>query len=190
MRALVCLALAVPGCCFMPTPAPTPTTAATTVAAPLVPHVASPTVSLSLPTDPTPSFAGVEGPLPMPGTPFGMPGALARSGSATVTTSSGNLGIPVGTRCAYVQWRTDPAIHGFDCRWNVTCAGYVLYGTNTSGYEYCTRPEWPAGTIMLDEGTEAMNGDALFRWDAAGMSLGDDPSGDLGAWAVTLTPDP
>jgi hypothetical protein len=58
------------------------------------------------------------------------------------------------------------------------------------GYERCVRPEWPPGTIMLDDGTEAGNGDPLFLWDANGMSLGDDPSGNLGAWSVTLRPTP
>ena len=89
-----------------------------------------------------------------------------------------------------MQWRVDPSEHRFDCRWNVTCSGFILYGAGTGGYEYCTRPEWPLGTIMLDNGTESGNGDPLFLWDANGMSLGDDPSGDLGAWSVTLRPTP
>src|SRR5262249_17411883 len=126
---------------------------------------------LSIPTSPPPSFLGVGDPLPIPGMPFGMPGSIVRSGTATLTTASGNLGLTVGTTCTYLQWRVDPTVHSFDCRWNVTCGPYILYGAGTGGYEMCVRPEWPPGTTMNDDGTEAVNGDPLFVWNASGMSL-------------------
>ena len=189
--ALACtLFLAGSGCCFTPPGATAPPPPIAPTIARSAPTVASATTMLSLPTNPPLSFAGVEGPMPNPGMPHGMPGALARAGTATVTTSSGTLPLPIGTMCSYVQWRVETTSGGFDCRWNVTCAGVILYGMRNDGYERCVRPEWPAGTIMLDDGTEAMNGDPLFLWDANGMSLGDDPSGNLGAWSVTLRPLP
>ena len=188
--ALVVFATLAAGCCITPPGAATAPPPAFVPAAPTVPTVASATVMLSLPTNPPPSFAGVAPPLPMPGTPHGMPGAIARAGTATVVTSSGTLPLPPGTACSYVQWRIAPTASGFDCRWNVTCAGVILYGMLNDGYEQCTRPEWPAGTIMLDPGTESGNGDPLFLWDANGMSLGDDPNGNLDAWSMTLRPTP
>lgn len=130
-------------------------------------------------------FAGVEAPYPNPQAPRGTQGAIVRSGSATARTVSGNLpGVAVGTVCSYVEFRILDST--LDCRWNVTCGGYVLYGLGTGGYQRCEDPTWPAGTLMFDPNTSRIDTDPSFIFNANGLSVSDDAAGRLGAFTVTL----
>jgi hypothetical protein len=136
---------------------------------------------------PTPAilFAGVEAPYPNPQAPRGTQGAIVRSGSATVRTMSGTLpGVAQGTVCSYVEYRIVGA--GLDCRWNVTCGSYVLYGLGTGGYGHCDDPTWPAGTLMMDVSTSRIDNDPSFIFNASGLSVSDDAVGRLGAFTVTM----
>lgn len=138
-----------------------------------------------LPT-PAPSFAGVEAPYPNPLAPRGTQGAIVRSGSATARTVSGNLpGVAVGTICSYTEFRIVGS--DYDCRWNVSCGGYVLYGLGTGGYQHCEDPTWPPGTLMFDPNTSRIDTDPSFIFNSGGLSVSDDAAGRLGAFTVTLT---
>jgi hypothetical protein len=137
-----------------------------------------------LPTPP-PLFAGVEAPYPVVGAPEGTEGYIVRSGSATAQVVSGLPGVSQGTQCSYTQYRTsDPTIN---CRWNVTCGGYVLYGLARAGYQTCTNATWPAGTLMFDPQTSSRDGDPMFIFNSTGISIGDDGSGRIGTFSATLT---
>lgn len=136
---------------------------------------------------PTPalSFAGVDPPYPDPLAARGTQGAIVRSGSATVRTLSGNLpGVAVGSQCSYAEYRIVGS--DYDCRWNVSCGGYVLYGLSTGGYQRCEDPTWPAGTLMFDPNTSRVDTDPSFIFNAQGLSVSDDALGRLGAFTVTL----
>ncbi len=138
-----------------------------------------------LPT-PAPSFAGVDAPYPVPGAARGTQGAIVRSGSATAHVVSGNLpGVAPGTICSYTEFRIVGST--LDCRWNVTCGGYVLYGLGTGGYQRCEDPSWPAGTLMFDPNTSQIDTDPSFIFNSGGLSVSDDAAGRLGAFTVTLT---
>lgn len=137
---------------------------------------------------PTPAltFAGVEAPYPDPAAPRGTQGAIVRSGSATVTTVAGTLaGVSVGTVCSYAEYRIVGS--SYDCRWNVSCAGNVLYGLGTGGYQHCEDATWPAGTLMFDPNTSRIDTDPSFIFNANGLSVSDDAAGRLGAFTVTLS---
>ncbi len=137
---------------------------------------------------PTPalSFAGVDAPYPDPLAARGTQGAIVRSSSATVRTISGNLpGVAVGSQCSYAEYRI---VNGgtLDCRWNVSCGGYVLYGLANGGYQRCEDPTWPAGTLMFDPNTSRIDTDPSFIFNTQGLSVSDDAAGRLGAFTVTL----
>lgn len=135
--------------------------------------------------NPLPSFAGVEAPYPDPLAPRGTQGAIVRSGSATVRTVNGNLpGVAVGTICSYTEYRIVGST--LDCRWNVSCGGYVLYGLGTGGYQHCEDPTWPLGTLMFDPNTSRIDTDPSFIFNTSGLSVSDDAAGRLGAFTVTL----
>lgn len=185
------------GCCMggtvptapmppLPTSAPTPAvppglpTMPTTPSGPALPGAGL------LPTPPV-SFAGVDGPLPMPGVPAGSPGAIRTSGTATVALATGSLpGVSSGTVCSYVQYEVDAASMGFPCRWNVTCGTTVVYGAGGGGYQVCTSPAWPPGVLMMDPNMSSTDSDPMFIFNAGGMTVGDD-SGPLGAFTLTMT---
>lgn len=138
----------------------------------------------ALPT-PALSFAGVDPPYPDPLAARGTQGAIVRSGSATVRTISGNLpGVTTGTVCSYAEYRIVGST--LDCRWNVSCGGYVLYGLATGGYQHCEDPTWPPGTLMFDPNTSRIDTDPSFIFNAGGLSVSDDAAGRLGAFTVTL----
>jgi hypothetical protein len=137
---------------------------------------------------PTPAilFAGVESPYPNPQAPRGTQGAIVRSGSATVRTVSGNLpGVTAGSACSYVEFRNvgDPRL---DCRWNVTCGSYVLYGLGTGGYGPCEDRSWAAGTLAMDVSTSRVDTDPSIVFNTNGLSVSDDAAGRLGAFTVTM----
>jgi hypothetical protein len=139
-----------------------------------------------LPTPP-PLFAGVDPPYPNPLAARGTEGAIVRSGTATVQTISGNLpGVAVGTVCSYTEF-----VHvgtTVDCRWNLTCAGFVLYGLGTGGYGRCEDPSWSAGVLALDtrNSSAEYHGDPSFVFNGTTISVSDDVGGRLGAFTVTL----
>ncbi|MFO0684679.1 MAG: hypothetical protein U0234_21665 [Sandaracinus sp.] len=138
-----------------------------------------------LPTPPV-LFAGVEAPYPDPLAARGTQGAIVRSGTATAQTVSGALtGVAQGTTCSYVEYRIVGS--DYDCRWNVTCGGFVLYGLGTGGYQHCEDPTWPAGTLMFDPNTSRIDTDPSFIFNANGLSVSDDAAGRLGAFTVTMT---
>jgi hypothetical protein len=138
----------------------------------------------SLPT-PAVSFAGVQPPYPDPLAARGTEGAIVRSGTATVRTVSGNLpGVATGTVCSYVEFRHLNS--EYECRWNVSCLGYVLYGLGTGGYQHCEDPSWQPGTLMFDPNTSRIDTDPSFIFNAGGLSVTDDAAGALGAFTVTL----
>jgi len=137
---------------------------------------------------PTPalSFAGVDPPYPDPLAARGTQGAIVRSGTATVRTVYGNLaGVVVGSQCSYAEYRIVGA-GDLDCRWNVTCGGFVLYGLSTGGYQRCEDPAWPVGTLMFDPNTSRIDTDPSFIFNTAGLSVSDDAAGRLGAFTVTM----
>ena len=119
--------------------------------------------------------------------PAGAQGEILTSGTATVRIATGALpGVAAGTVCSYAQFRVDPATHGFDCRWNVTCGSSVVYGLGTAGYQTCSDPAWPPGVLMMDPNMTGSDGDPMFIFNAGGMTVGDD-TGPLGAFSLTLT---
>lgn len=178
--ALVVLALAFPGCCFGGSSGTTTQTPPPVVAPPPIPMGSG-----VLPT-PQPLFAGVEAPYPLPGAPVGAEGYILRSGSATVQTVSGLTGVTQGSQCSYTQYQSRNS-GDLDCRWNVTCGGYVVYGLGTSGYQHCQDPTWPTGTLMFDANTTITDTDPSFVFNGASISINDDLSGRNGAFSVTLS---
>ena len=144
-----------------------------------------PTGEGALPT-PQPLFAGVEPPYPLPGAAVGTEGYIRRAGSATAQIVSGLTGVTQGTQCSYTQYQITHA-GALDCRWNVTCGGYVLYGLGTSGYQHCSDPTWPPGTLMFDPDTSGRDTDPMFIFNAGGISIGDDAAGRNGTFSATLT---
>jgi hypothetical protein len=189
------------GCCFgggVPT-APVPTVAPVVPAPPMVPPVVMPGMpgmpgmpasvlpgAGALPTSPPLTFAGVTGPLPMIGVPAGTPGEILTSGTATVRIASGSLpGVASGTVCSYAQFRVDPAVHTFECRWNVTCGNSVVYGMGDAGFQPACAQTLP-GVFVMDSAMTSSDGDGMFIFNSGGMTIGDD-SGPLGAFTLTLT---
>lgn len=179
---LVCLALGLGACCFggrSTDPSATTTTTPTAAYDPAT-HGEG-----QLPT-PAVLFAGVEAPYPDPLAARGTQGAIVRSGTATAQTVSGTLaGVAQGTTCSYVEYRIVDST--YDCRWNVTCGGYVLYGLGTGGYQHCEDATWPAGTLMFDPNTSSIDTDPSFIFNTNGLSVSDDAGGRLGAFTVTMT---
>ncbi len=173
------LSIVFPGCCFGNTSGTGGGTTEPIAAAPV------PLGNGVLPTPP-PLFAGVDAPYPLPGAAPGVEGYILRSGSATAQVVSGLPGVTQGTQCSYTQYQITH-IATLDCRWNVTCGGYVLYGLGTSGYQHQTDPTWPAGTLMFDPQTSARDTDPMFIFNSSGISIGDDASGRNGAFSATLT---
>lgn len=177
-------------CCFTPQATPTPPPV---ISPPAMPAIAPPTPAAgglpgagALPTPPL-VYTGVVGPQPTPGASPGSEGEILTSGTATVRLATGSLpGVAAGTQCSYAQFRVDPATHGFDCRWNVTCGANVVYGLGEAGYQVCTNPAWPPGVLMMDPNMTGNDGDPMFIFNAGGLTVGDD-TGPLGAFTLTLT---
>jgi hypothetical protein len=176
---LLALSLSAPGCCFGGSGGNT-----TATPPPVVAPVAIPTGAGVLPT-PQPLFAGVDAPYPIPGAAVGVEGYILRSGSATVQSVSGLAGVTVGSQCSYTQYQITSST--LDCRWNVTCGGYVVYGLGTGGYQRCQDPAWPAGTLMFDPNTSISDQDPSFSFNASTISINDDLSGRNGTYSLTLT---
>ncbi len=180
------------GCCFgggVPTPAPTvaPVVPAPPIM-PTMPGVAPSTLpgAGALPTNPPLSFAGVTGPLPMIGVAPGSPGEILTSGTATVRIASGSLpGVASGTVCSYAQFRVDPSVSSFECRWNVTCGTNVVYGLGDAGFQPACAQSLP-GVFVMDSAMTSSDGDGMFIFNSGGMTIGDD-SGPLGPFNLTLT---
>lgn len=184
------------GCCFgggVPT-GPAPTVAPAVPAPPMMPPMPGmPGVAPStlpgagaLPSNPPLTFAGVTGPLPMIGVAPGSPGEILTSGTATVRIASGSLpGVASGTVCSYAQFRVDPAVHTFECRWNVTCGSSVVYGMGDAGFQPACAPAIP-GVFAMDSEMTGSDGDGMFIFNSGGMTIGDD-TGPLGAFTLTLT---
>lgn len=190
------LALFALGCCFGGLPAvPAPTVAPAVPAPPMMPPAmpGMPGVAPStlpgagvLPTNPPLTFAGVNGPLPMIGVAPGSPGEILTSGTATVRIASGSLpGVASGTVCSYAQFRVDPAVSTFECRWNVTCGNSVVYGMGEAGFQPTCAQSLP-GVFVMDTAMTSGDGDGMFVFNSGGMTLGDD-SGPLGTFTLTLT---
>ncbi len=181
--ALALSVLASSGCCFGGSSSST----ATTTDPPPVVSPPAPPVPLGsgvLPTPP-PLFAGVDAPYPIPGASPGIEGYIIRSGSATVTTVSGLAGVTQGSSCSYTQYQITSST--LDCRWNVTCGSFVVYGLGTSGYQHCTDRAWPAGTLMFDPNTSSNDTDPSFTFDGHNIAISDDLVGRNGAFSVTMT---
>jgi hypothetical protein len=178
---LVAVAILFPGCCMGGSSGPTTQQTAPPLAVP----AAVPMGSGVLP-NPPPLFAGVDAPYPIPGAAPGVEGYILRSGSATAQIVSGLAGVTQGTQCSYTQYQITHSTT-LDCRWNVTCGGYVLYGLGNGGYQRCNDPMWPAGTLMFDPNTSGADTDPMFIFNAGGISIGDDALGRNGAFSATLT---
>lgn len=132
-------------------------------------------------------FAQQAAPNVAPEIPTGTP---MRSGTVTVQLVSGGLpGITTGTQCTYTQFSVDPST-GFDCRWQVVCAGVTVYGEGSGGYNPCSDPSWPPGTQVADLGTSSSDRDPSFVINAGGMMVRDDAQGTRGAFQITATLDP
>ncbi len=118
----------------------------------------------------------------------GAPGAVLRQGTATVLAMMGNVpGVATGTVCTYVQMAAPPT-SGFDCRWQVTCAGQVVYGAGEGGFNPCTDANWPPGALAADMNTTSGDQDPSFVFMPGSMTIRDDASGTYGAIAITLNP--
>lgn len=118
----------------------------------------------------------------------GAPGTVLRTGNATVALASGNLpGVTPGSTCSYTQTAVDPAQYGFDCRWQVVCGGAIVYGDGDGGFNPCSDPSWPPGTLVADTGTSSSDGDPSFVLNAGGMTVRDDAQGARGAFQITAT---
>jgi hypothetical protein len=143
----------------------------------------------------TPSFLSQQAAPPsvLPAPPTGTP---MRTGSATVQLVSGNLpGVTVGSTCTYTQFAVDPS-SGFDCRWQVVCAGVMVYGEGAGGFNPCNDPSWPPGTQVADLGTSSGDRDpslVINTGRAVGsqaMVVRDDSNGARGEFQITATLDP
>ncbi len=136
----------------------------------------------------TPSLlGGVATPNYAPDIPTGTP---MRTGAATVQFVSGNLpNVTVGSTCTYTQFAVDPS-SGFDCRWQVMCAGMMVYGEGAGGFNPCNDHSWPPGTQVADLDTSGRDRDPSFVIDAGGMTVRDDPHGARGAFQITATLNP
>jgi hypothetical protein len=119
-----------------------------------------------------------------PEAPVGTP---MRSGTATVQLVSGNLpGVTPGTVCSFTQFAVDSS-SGFDCRWQVICAGLTVYGEGAGGFNRCADPSWPAGTQVADLATSSSDRDPSFVINAGGMMVRDDAQGSRGEFQITAT---
>jgi len=122
----------------------------------------------------------------MIGVPPGSPGEILTSGTATVRIASGSLpGVASGTVCSYAQFRVDPSVSSFECRWNVTCGSSVVYGMGEAGFQPACAQPMP-GVFAMDSAMTSSDGDGMFIFNSGGMTIGDD-SGPLGAFTLTLT---
>jgi hypothetical protein len=125
--------------------------------------------------------------------PTPVPGAPERTGTATVSTVTGDVpGVASGTSCTYAQARVlatgGPGV--LDCRWTVTCGGVDLYGgTSAGGYQPCTDSSWAAGTLAMDIHTTGTDSDPTFLFSGNVMTIGDDSSGPRGSFTVVALVD-
>jgi hypothetical protein len=116
-------------------------------------------------------------------------GQVLRRGQATVALVTGNVpGVQAGSTCEYVQTASDPSQTGFDCRWQVTCGGVVVYGDGDGGFNPCADPSWPPGTLVADLDTSGTDQDPSLVINAGGMMVRDDAAGPRGAYQITATP--
>jgi len=104
-----------------------------------------------------------------------------RHGQLRVLTSTGPLGVPVGSLCDYVQVAILPGASGLDVRWRVRCGDHVVYGHGreelSAGYSFRSRPDWPPGTLVVDRETTAGDQDPSFVWTASEIRIADDATG-------------
>ena len=112
-------------------------------------------------------------------------------GQFRVVTATGGLPIAAGSLCDYVQVAIPPRPNGLDVRWRVRCGDTLVYGNGRSessgGFQYRTRPDWPAGTIVRDAATSASDQDPSFIWDGTQIRIADDGAGYAGvAYDLTL----
>jgi hypothetical protein len=118
-------------------------------------------------------------------------GAVLRTGTATVQLVSGNLpGVSAGTQCTFTQTSADAAVTGFDCRWQVVCAGITVYGEGDGGFNPCSDPSWPPGTQVADMNTSANDRDPSLVINPGGMMVRDDSAGTRGEYQITATVGP
>ncbi|MDQ3034481.1 MAG: hypothetical protein M3Y87_18880 [Myxococcota bacterium] len=118
-------------------------------------------------------------------------GTVLSTGTATVQIVSGNLpGVTQGTTCTYTQLAVDAAVSGFDCRWQVVCAGVTVYGEGDGGFNPCTDPSWPPGTQAADLATSGTDRDPSLVINAGGLMVRDDAQGPRGEYQITATMSP
>ena len=117
-------------------------------------------------------------------------GLPERSGTASVTSISGSIpGVGIGTSCTFEQTRVLPTGGPgvVDCRWAVDCGGTNLYGgSGPGGYQPCHDAAWSSGTLAMDIHTTGTDTDPTFLFSSSSITIGDDASGALGAFTVTL----
>ncbi|AKF10274.1 hypothetical protein [Sandaracinus amylolyticus] len=141
-----------------------------------------------VPPFPPPVGGGPTLPPPPPVGGGGTPGTVLRSGVATVALVSGNVpGVAAGTQCTYTQTAVDAAQYGFDCRWQVTCGSHVVYGEAEGGFNPCTDPSWPPGTLVADVNTSGNDRDPSLVINAGGLMVRDDAQGARGEYQITAT---
>lgn len=139
---------------------------------------------------PSPFTFGVTS-LPAMAAPLLTDGAVLRRGHLSVLTSTGPSMVMPGTLCDYLQVAHAPsAPGGVDVRWRVVCNGIALYGNGPSegdaGFSFAANAEWPAGTLVRDLETSAIDTDPSFVWDGSGIRIADDANGWSGAHDTTF----
>lgn len=102
--------------------------------------------------------------------------APLRHGHFRVLTATGNVPVAPGSLCDYVQVQNTGGT--YDVRWRVRCGETWVYGDGSSessgGFQYSTRPEWPAGSVVRDERMYGQDQDPLFVWDTTQIRIADD----------------
>jgi len=109
----------------------------------------------------------------------------------TIASVTGNAPVQTGSQCSIQLSPSDPQSSGFNCRFQITCAGQLIYGSGSSGFNNCSTSNMGGRQVVQANDTGLSSQDSDPQMNFQGMTnqitVSDDASGAIWTIIIQLT---